>query len=235
MFVPPVQPPITTHIYQDVVPVLHSDFSVKQLGFVYSFVRRLLDFVLGLAGLIFSAPIIMFAVIAIRVESPGNPFFIQERVGLGGRLFKIFKLRGMYIDSKQRFPELYDYSKHHDLHFFYHRVNDPRVTKVGAFMRRTSIDELLNFANVVRGDMTLVGPRPEIPEVFALYGPSAVKYVSVKPGITCLSKITGRDRLTKEETVNVDLDYLRCMNLWLDLKILWVTFIQAILRRDVTL
>ncbi len=107
------------------------------------------------------------------------------------------------------------------------------MTRAGKFIRKTSIDELPNLWNVVLGDMSLVGPRPEIPEVLSLYGPYREEYLSVKPGITCLSKCTGRDRLTKRETIEFDLSYIRRRNLKLDLSILWQTLKGVMLRRDV--
>src|SRR5262249_7562480 len=144
-----------------------------------------------------------------RLESPGSPFFFQTRIGKDGKPFKIFKLRGMYIDARARFPDLYDYTRHTSLNFYFHNDNDPRITRVGAITRRLSIDELPNLWNVVVGDMSLVGPRPEIPEVLSLYGSYREKYLSVKPGITCFSKITGRDHLTKLESVVLDIAYVQ--------------------------
>ncbi len=139
----------------------------------------------------------------------------------------------MYIDARIRFPSYYDYSKKQDLDFCFHHEEDPRVTRAGMFIRKTSIDELPNLWNVVLGDMSLVGPRPEIPEVLALYGPYRQEYLSVKPGVTCLSKCTGRDRLTKRETIDFDIKYIRGQSFSSDLSILWRTFRGVVLRRDV--
>lgn len=200
---------------------------------IYSTLKRLID--LLLSSLLFAAalPIILLAALAVRIESPGSPFFFQTRLGKNGRPFKIFKLRGMYIDARQRFPDLYDYSKNKDLNFFFHYEVDPRVTQVGAFIRRTSIDELPNFWNVLMGDMSLVGPRPEIPDVLEMYGPYRDEYLSVKPGITCESKSTGRDSITKAETIQLDLDYVRNPSLSRDLTILWRTFRGVVFRHNV--
>jgi lipopolysaccharide/colanic/teichoic acid biosynthesis glycosyltransferase len=195
--------------------------------------KRIFDFIVGLALLIVATPIILIAALAIRLETKGSPFFIQTRLGKNGKAFKIVKLRGMFIDARTRFSSYYDYSRHRDLEFCFHHEEDPRVTRAGRFIRRTSIDELPNLWNVVLGDMSLVGPRPEIPEVLALYGPYREEYISVKPGVTCLSKITGRDRLTKKETIEFDLEYVRRRKFTLDLEILWKTFRGVVLRRDV--
>lgn len=199
----------------------------------YPLAKRCLDIALGSVLLCCSLPIIAIAAIAVRLESKGSPFFIQKRVGLNGKPFRIFKLRGMYADARARFPELYDYSKHDGLDFRFHYERDPRITRVGDFIRRTSIDELPNFLNVVLGSMSLVGPRPEIPEVSALYGKYREEYLSVKPGVTCLSKISGRDLLTKEQTILMDIAYVWNRSVALDVKILWATFLSVVARRNV--
>lgn len=207
---------------------------ITRINPLYSIAKRLLDIGLGSILLVVSTPIILLAAIAICLDSKGNPFFVQTRLGLGCKPFRIFKLRGMYIDAKQRFPELYDYTKCNGLDFYFHHRHDPRITRVGAFTRLSSIDELPNFLNVVMGDMSLIGPRPEIPDVMALYGDEYMaKYLSVKPGVTCLSKISGRDRLTKEESIRFDLDYVDRMSFGLDVAILWTTFKSVVLRRNV--
>ena len=199
----------------------------------YAAGKRTFDLVLGSVLFVIALPIVLVAALAIRVNTPGSPFFFQTRLGKDGKPFKIFKLRGMYIDARIRYPAYYDYSAKRDLEFCFHHEEDPRVTRAGKFIRKTSIDELPNLWNVVTGDMSLVGPRPEIPEVLALYGPYRDEYLSVKPGVTCLSKCTGRDRLTKRETIEFDLDYIRRRSFSLDLVILWRTFKGVVLRRDV--
>ena len=199
----------------------------------YEVAKRVFDLFGGLVLLVVALPLILIAAVAIRLESKGSPFFVQTRLGKDGRPFKIFKLRGMFIDSRIRFPSYYDYSNKKDLDFCFHLEVDPRVTRTGVLIRKTSIDELPNLWNVVLGDMSLVGPRPEIPEVLALYGPYRQEYLSVKPGVTCLSKCTGRDRLTKRETIEFDLRYIRERGFALDWNILWRTFRSVMLRRDV--
>jgi lipopolysaccharide/colanic/teichoic acid biosynthesis glycosyltransferase len=214
-------------------PVSSSSRRSRARAIAYAVSKRAIDLVLGSVLLVIAIPIILVAAAAIRVDTPGSPFFVQTRLGTNGRPFKIFKLRGMYIDARERFPIYYDYSAKRDLEFCFHHEEDPRVTRAGRFIRKTSIDELPNLWNVVLGDMSLVGPRPEIPDVLALYGPHRHEYLSVKPGVTCLSKVTGRDRLTKRETIEFDLDYIRRRSFSLDWKILWRTFRGVVLRRDV--
>jgi lipopolysaccharide/colanic/teichoic acid biosynthesis glycosyltransferase len=205
-------------------------YSVKEESLRRRVVRRALDISVGFILALVSAPVWLLAALAVRLETKGNPFFVQERVGLGGKSFKMVKLRGMYSDARERFPHLYDYARFGGgLDFHFHYTQDPRITRVGAFIRKTSIDELPNFLNVVRGDMTLIGPRPEIPDVLELYGECGTEYLSVKPGITCLSKITGRDKLTKAETIEIDLDYVRNASFRLDMSIFWQT-LKGVLR-----
>ena len=208
-------------------------YEVKNISYGYKFTKRLIDIIGGTIGLIVSAPILVIVMFKIRKESEGPALFKQTRIGLGGKPFAIYKLRGMYIDSKERFPELYDYSNKEGLDFYFHEHEDPRITNIGKFLRRTSIDELPNFYNVLVGDMSLVGPRPEIPDVIYLYGENTAKYLSVKPGITCTSKATLRDALTKEETLKLDLDYIDNMSLSMDLDLLYKTFKSVIFRKNV--
>ena len=205
----------------------------KKLGLFYRVFKRVIDIIGGLVGLIFFAPIIAFAIIKIKNDSPGPAIFKQQRLGLGGKPFIIYKLRGMYIDAKEEFPHLYDYTGKKDLDFYFHVENDPRVTKVGKFIRKTSIDELPNFFNVLIGNMSLVGPRPEIPEVIDLYGEDMDKYLSVKPGITCNSKASLRDNLTKEKTLKMDLDYIDNMCLSKDIQLLYKTVKSIFLSNNV--
>jgi lipopolysaccharide/colanic/teichoic acid biosynthesis glycosyltransferase len=229
--------PLKQHNYSSAESQNDSRFTPASVsgtkGVVYEAAKRSFDLFFGLILLIIATPIILLAAVAIRIETKGSPFFIQSRLGKNGKPFKIVKLRGMFIDARTRFASYYDYSKKQNLDFCFHHEIDPRVTRAGSFIRKTSIDELPNLWNVVLGDMTLVGPRPEIPEVLALYGTYRDEYLSVKPGVTCLSKCTGRDRLTKRETIEFDIDYIRKRSFSLDVKILWRTILQVLLIRDV--
>ena len=205
----------------------------KKLPLFYMLAKRFLDITISLLAIIIFLPIILIFIIAIRLESKGPAVFKQRRIGLCGKPFTIYKLRGMYIDAKERFPELYDYTKKEGLDFYFHEHEDPRITKIGKFIRRTSIDELPNFINVLIGDMSLVGPRPEIPEVLPLYKENLNKYLSVKPGITCFSKAKLRDAADKEKTLTMDLEYIDTMSLSIDIKVLWLTFKHVVLRANV--
>jgi lipopolysaccharide/colanic/teichoic acid biosynthesis glycosyltransferase len=202
----------------------------------YLVTKAILDFICGCFFLLICTPVILLAAIAVRIESKGNPFFLQDRVGKGGKIFRIIKLRGMYVDAKERFPELYDYSssgRDGKLDFYFHYDTDPRVTKVGAFIRKTSIDELPNFINVVLGQMSMVGPRPEVPELFDMYGQYQDAYIAVRPGVTSVSKCSGRDHLTKKETLELDIGYLANQSTAGDMRILWRTVVSVLWRINV--
>jgi lipopolysaccharide/colanic/teichoic acid biosynthesis glycosyltransferase len=189
--------------------------------------RRVFDIVFALLVLVLSAPILALAMLAIQLDSPGPALFRQRRMGRGGRLFQLIKLRGMYIDARQRFPHLYDYSSMQADDrgsFYFHQQEDPRVTRVGRFLRKYSIDELPNFWNVLRGDMSVVGPRPEIPELAHMYEDRKLaRILSVRPGVTSPAKASGRDGLSLEDTIDRDLAYIENRSLRVDL----VTILQT--------
>jgi lipopolysaccharide/colanic/teichoic acid biosynthesis glycosyltransferase len=183
---------------------------------------RAFDVAFALVALVVTAPLLALAMLAIRLETPGPALFRQRRLGRDGRAFELVKLRGMRIDARERFPELYDYGQHHAGHadgFFFHRSGDPRVTRVGRVLRKFSIDELPNFWNVLRGDMAVVGPRPEIPELAHMYGDTALALIlSVRPGVTSPAKARGRDGLSLEETIESDVEYVRTRSWQVDLR-----------------
>ncbi len=195
--------------------------------------RRVLESAIALAALVLTLPIMLLVAIIIRLDSRGPVLFRQQRVGLGGRLFTFVKFRTLYHDARERFPHLYAYrytpEQIEGLNF---KVpDDPRVTRVGEFLRRTTLDELPNFWNVLLGDMALVGPRPEIPEMLPYYREEHLLKFAVPPGITGLAQISGRGRLKFLETAELDARYVRTRTLRKDLRILARTAIM-ILTRD---
>lgn len=182
--------------------------------------KRCLDIVVAVVVLTVTAPIILVAAIAIRLDSPGPAFFRQERMGWRGRSFSLLKLRGMLVDAEARFPDLYDYERlgrTRPDHCYFHPEDDPRITRVGRLTRKYSIDELPNFWNVLQGDMSVVGPRPDIPELANLYGEDLERILSVRPGVTSPAKAYGRDALCFQDTLISDLDYISRQSLALDL------------------
>jgi lipopolysaccharide/colanic/teichoic acid biosynthesis glycosyltransferase len=141
----------------------------------------------------------------------------------------------MYVDARKRFPHLYDYrySAEQIRYLHFHAQNDPRVTRLGRFLRRTSLDELPNILNVLLGQMSLVGPRPEIPEMIRYYGEAAPIVLSVKPGVTSLAKLIGRDNINFTETLQLDIQYVRVRSLALDFRILFGTAWMVLTGRSI--
>jgi exopolysaccharide biosynthesis polyprenyl glycosylphosphotransferase len=180
--------------------------------------KRLLDIVLSALGLVALLPIWLAIMVAIRLDSPGPAIFIQERVGIHGRRFRFYKFRSMYADAEQRLAEVLAHNET-DGPVFKMR-NDPRISRVGAFLRRTSLDEMPQLINVLKGEMSLVGPRPPLPREVEQYRPGDIVRLSVKPGLTCLWQVSGRSQVGFDQWMEYDREYVRNMSLWLDLQIL---------------
>jgi lipopolysaccharide/colanic/teichoic acid biosynthesis glycosyltransferase len=198
----------------------------------YHIVKRALDIVISALALLLSAPLMAVIAVVIRFGSPGPALFRQCRVGKDGRLFTFYKFRTMWADARARFPELYayQYSEQEIGTMYFKQPEDPRLTPFGRWLRTTSLDELPNFINVLFGQMTLVGPRPEIPQMLPYYiGPQLTKF-SVTPGLTGLAQISGRAILRFQETIRVDLDYCQQRSLRFDLWILLMTVKSIVLR-----
>jgi exopolysaccharide biosynthesis polyprenyl glycosylphosphotransferase len=180
--------------------------------------KRLLDLVLAALGLIATLPLSLVILAAIRIDSPGSPLFVQERVGIHGRRFRFYKFRSMYVDAEHRLAEVLALNEI-DGPVFKVR-NDPRVSRVGMFLRRTSLDELPQLINVLKGEMSLVGPRPPLPREVEQYRPADAVRLSVKPGLTCLWQIRGRSDIGFDQWMEFDREYVREVSLWLDIRIL---------------
>jgi exopolysaccharide biosynthesis polyprenyl glycosylphosphotransferase len=183
----------------------------------------------GLAALMLFLLLPVFAAIglAVRLTSEGPAFFRQQRVGIGGRTFTMFKFRTMCVDAEQRLTELQDLNEAAGVLFKMRQ--DPRVTRVGRLLRRFSLDELPQLINVLRGDMSLVGPRPPLPSEVEAYGDDTRRRLLVKPGLTGLWQVSGRSDISWAESVRLDLFYVENWSLTLDAAILWKTF-SAVLR-----
>jgi lipopolysaccharide/colanic/teichoic acid biosynthesis glycosyltransferase len=183
-------------------------------------------------ALLITAPIMLVLAILIRLDSPGPGLFRQYRVGRGGKLFRFTKFRTYYRDAKERFPDLYDYTipPEHLREYRFKVPNDPRATRVGRWLRQSTLDELPNFWHVLTGDMALVGPRPEIPEFLPNYSDAELRKFTVPPGITGLAQISGRGWLTFPKTVEYDLQYVNTRCFARDLQIMALTFSRVLLR-----
>lgn len=193
--------------------------------------KRSIDVAGALVGLAGSAPIVLAAAAAVKATSKGPAFFSQEREGLGGRRFKIWKLRTMCVDAEDQKKELLELS-HQDGPAFKMR-RDPRTTRIGRFLRWTSIDELPQFLNVLRGDMSLVGPRPlPTEESLACLGWQR-RRLAVAPGMTCTWQVKGRGRVSFDEWVRMDLRYAADHSLWHDVKLVFVTLPSLVFHRGI--
>lgn len=244
--------------------------AVRAIPLSYRLLKRSLDIAVSATVLLVISPLLAVTMLVIKLTSKGPALFCQQRVGEGGRIFTMYKLRSMYQDSdhtlhqiayahfvqgrggngkvdketlrlvEQAIPSLHVEDENLNLpHLSWlrrqlHRLRpilhaeDPRITPIGAFIRITSIDELPQLFNVLRGDMTLVGPRPPIPYEVRLYGPKHLRRLTVRPGVTGIWQVRGRNRVSFEQMVDMDIEYIENRSLWLDVKLMLLT-IPAVL------
>jgi exopolysaccharide biosynthesis polyprenyl glycosylphosphotransferase len=193
------------------------------------FIKRMLDIVLAIVVLVLAGIPMLIISLLIKATSPGPVLFRQERVGKGGELFVCFKFRTMYKDAEQRKEELRAHNEAQGPMF--KMRNDPRRTSVGKLLRRTSLDELPNLFNILKGEMSWVGPRPPTPDEAAQYNDWHRKRLDVTPGLTGLWQVSGRSDLTFDEMVKLDLFYAENWSLALDTKIILKT-VPAVLKRE---
>lgn len=186
------------------------------------FIKRAVDLIASVLGLIILSPVLLVVSLLIKIaSSPGPVFFKQERVGLNGRVITLYKFRSMFKDAAEKQAEL-EYLNEMDGPVFKIR-NDPRITPLGRILRKTSIDELPQLFNVIMGHMSLIGPRPPIPEEVEKYEVWQRRRLSMRPGITCLWQAGGRNKVSFERWMDLDLEYIDNWSLWLDFKILMKT------------
>lgn len=208
-------------------PVL--TFSTKSINKSQVILKRTIDIIGAMIGCIIMIFLFIFIAPAIRFESKGPIFFSQIRIGKNGRRFRIYKFRSMYLDAEERLAELIQYNEVNE-HMFKMK-NDPRVTKVGKFLRNTSLDEFPQFFNVIKGDMSLVGTRPPTESEFLLYQGYHKRRLAMKSGITGLWQVSGRSNITNfEDVVKLDLEYIDNWSLAMDLKILLKTLKVIMIR-----
>jgi lipopolysaccharide/colanic/teichoic acid biosynthesis glycosyltransferase len=174
-------------------------------------IRRAVDIVVSATGLLVTSPLLALAALAVRVETPGPVIYRQRRSGLHGREFDVLKLRSMVQGAEHMGAGLAV------------NENDARITRVGAFLRRTSLDELPNLVNVLRGEMSLIGPRPTLPAQVAQYSERERGRLAIKPGITGWAQVNGRATLPWSQRIELDLYYIEHRSLALDVQILWRT------------
>ncbi|MBG9785025.1 sugar transferase [Shouchella lehensis] len=199
----------------------------------YIFAKRSIDIIGALVMSLLILPAVLFILMLYLFESKKGPvLFKQERAGKHGEMFNIYKFRSMAIDAEDRLkrePSLYQ--KYVDNNYKLEPHEDPRITKLGAFLRKTSLDELPQIINVLKGEMSLVGPRPVVKPELEEYGDHLDKFLSVKPGVTGYWQVSGRSDVVYPERVNVELYYVYNRSLKLDIKILFKTVSQVLLRK----
>lgn len=203
--------------------------STPDKGPVWVFVKRTMDLVGAGLGLILASPIMLVTAVAVKRCDGGPAIFAQERMGKNGVRFKMYKFRSMYMDAEERLAELQKFNEVDGPAF--KMENDPRITPVGRFIRKTSIDELPQLINILKGDMSIVGPRPPIPREVAQYTDWDWGRLAVKPGLTCYWQVSGRSNLSFDEWMKLDLKYVEEQGFLTDMKILFKT-VGVVLRGD---
>ena len=235
---------ITVH-YEIPVPELASasQKALSQFGSFYAvtyanrvapigqlILKRVMDLAGALVGCVILLVLTVLVAPLIKLESPGPVFFAQKRVGRNGRVFKMYKFRSMYADAEERKKELMAQNEMNGLMF--KMENDPRITKVGKFLRKTSLDEFPQFLNILKGDMSLVGTRPPTLDEFKHYSPYHKKRLSFRPGLTGMWQVSGRSNILDfEEVVRMDTEYINNWSLGMDIKILLKT-VLAVVKKD---
>lgn len=205
-------------------------YAINQIDYRRRMVKRLMDIVGGTVGVLITLLFTPFVALAIKLESKGPVFFSQVRIGKNGRRFKMYKFRSMYVDAEERKKELMEQNEVKGLMF--KMDNDPRITKVGRFIRKTSIDELPQFFNVVKGDMSLVGTRPPTVDEFEQYNIYYRRRLSITPGLTGMWQVSGRSNIKDfDDVVKLDLQYIDEWSLRQDVKILLQTVLVVLFGR----
>ena len=190
---------------------------------VYTVFKRFMDIVLSIIGLITISPILLIVSLAIKIDSKGPVIFKQERIGKDGKAFKIYKFRSMVVGAEKMGTGVYS------------KKGDSRVTRVGKFIRMTSIDELPQLVNILKGEMSFIGPRPVLtyhPWKYEEYTPEQLKRFEVRPGVTGLAQIHGRKQVEWEKRIKYDVEYVEKLSLWLDIKIFFITIYKVLFMKD---
>jgi lipopolysaccharide/colanic/teichoic acid biosynthesis glycosyltransferase len=188
---------------------------------IYKIIKRLFDIIISIIGLIITSPILIITALAIKLETPGPVIFKQERLGLNGRVFKINKFRSMCLDAEKG--------------GVYEKKGDPRVTKVGKVIRKTSIDELPQFINVLKGEMSLIGPRPALtyhPWEYSEYTDEQKRMFHVRPGVTGWAQVNGRKEVEWPRRIELNVEYVDGLSLVMDLRIFFMTIFKVLRMED---
>lgn len=198
-------------------------------GPVYRAAKRMIDIVCSLIGLIILAIPMGVVALLIYCEDKGNPIFVQKRLTKDGRTFRMYKFRSMCVDAEEKFREVQKTNQTDGLAF--KSEDDPRITKIGHFIRKTSIDELPQLWNVFKGDMSIIGPRPPLPREVNLYTPYQMQRLLVKGGLSCYCQCNGRSDMPFDEWVESDLKYIQERSMWVDIKLMFKTVMVVIRKK----
>lgn len=196
----------------------------------YIYVKRILDIILATIGITLLLPVFVVLGIVIKIDSKGPVFFMHNRIGKNGKKFKMYKFRTMYENAEDRIKD-FTPEQMREWKENYKLTNDPRITKIGKLLRKTSLDELPQIINILRGELSIIGPRPIIEEELEKYGNNKEEFLSVKPGLTGYWAANGRSDTTYEQRMKMELYYIEHLSLKLDVKIFLKT-ITAVVRKE---
>ena len=204
-----------------------SDVKTKISKKVYIKIKRVIDVILASVALILLSPLFVIIAIAIKIDSKGPVFFAHKRIGKNGKIIKLYKFRSMVINAEELIksftPEqMKEYKENYKL------TNDPRITKVGKFLRKTSLDELPQLINIINGDLSIIGPRPVIADELEKYGTNKDKFLSVTPGLTGYWAANGRSNTTYEQRMEMELYYIDNLSLKMDIKVFFKTILSVV-------
>lgn len=204
-----------------------SDVKTKISKKVYIKIKRVIDVILVSVALILLSPLFVIIAIAIKIDSKGPVFFAHKRIGKNGKIIKLYKFRSMVINAEELIksftPEqMREYKENYKL------TNDPRITKVGKFLRKTSLDELPQLINIINGDLSIIGPRPVVADELEKYGVNKDKFLSVTPGLTGYWAANGRSNTTYEQRMEMELYYIDNLSLKMDIKVFFKTILSVL-------
>lgn len=204
-----------------------SDVKTKISKKVYIKIKRVIDVILASVALILLSPLFAIIAIAIKIDSKGPVFFAHKRIGKNGKIIKLYKFRSMVINAEELIksftPEqMREYKENYKL------TNDPRITKVGKFLRKTSLDELPQLINIINGDLSIIGPRPVVADELEKYGVNKDKFLSVTPGLTGYWAANGRSNTTYEQRMKMELYYIDNLSLKMDIKVFFKTILSVV-------
>lgn len=207
------------HVYYNDISIIE-DF--EKNTFYYT-CKRCIDILGSLFAIFIFSPLLIITAIIIKIDSKGPAIFTQTRIGMRGKSFKMYKFRSMDTDAEKKLTILKD--KNEMSGPMFKMKEDPRITRVGKFIRRTSIDELPQFFNVLKGEMSLVGPRPNLPREVEKFNEWQRQKLLAKPGLTCYWQVMGRSKIGFEDWMRLDIKYIKERNTWIDVKLIFKTFL----------